>query len=213
MPATPSTAEPAPADWGDRVGDTSLSIASRRRRARHDGFPAHVSVLHPFVPRASLCPASRAALAALVAAHPPFTLRFTRFGHFPGVLHLAPEPHPVLHELSAALRRAWPGALPYRGLFGPEGLPPHLTLATHAAPGTDRAVYGPLEERYGSALPLDAEVTRLSLAVYTAEGTWREESALAPSGASGSRADPGEGPRGSVGGSGAERVRGRASQG
>ncbi|MFF4770336.1 2'-5' RNA ligase family protein [Streptomyces sp. NPDC001255] len=179
MPATPSTAEPAPADWGDRVGDTSLSIRVPAADALvTTGFPAHVSVLHPFVPRASLGPASRAALAALVAAHPPFTLRFTRFGHFPGVLHIAPEPHPVLHELSAALRRAWPGALPYRGLFGPEGLPPHLTLATHAAPGTDRAVYGPLEERYGSALPLHAEVNRLSLTVYTPEGTWREESAL-----------------------------------
>ncbi|MEU6444032.1 2'-5' RNA ligase family protein [Streptomyces sp. NPDC047046] len=179
VPAPSPATEPAPADWGDRVGDTSLSIRVPAADALvRTGFPAHVSVLHPFVPRSSLGPASRAALAALVAAHPPFTLRFARFGHFPGVLHLAPEPHPVLHALSAALRRAWPQAVPYRGLFGPDGLPPHLTLATHAAPGTDRAVYGPLEEEYGAALPLHAGVSRLSLTVYTAEGEWREESVL-----------------------------------
>ncbi|WP_433339871.1 2'-5' RNA ligase family protein [Streptomyces sp. CA-253872] len=181
MPATPPATEPAPAspDWGDREGDTSLSIRVPAADALvTTGFPAHVSVLHPFVPRASLGPPHRAALAALVAAHPPFTLRFTRFGHFPGVLHLAPEPHRVLQELTAALRRAWPQAVPYRGLFGPAGLPPHLTLATHAEPGTDRAVYGPLEETYGAVLPLHAEVRELSLTVYTAQGEWREESTL-----------------------------------
>nr|WP_199806521.1 2'-5' RNA ligase family protein [Streptomyces sp. NRRL F-5630] len=186
VPATRPATEPT-ADWGDRVGDTSLSVrVPAADPLVTTGFPAHVSVLHPFVPRASLGPASRAALAALVAAHPPFTLRLTRFGHFPGVLYLAPDPHPVLDRLTTALRRAWPDAVPYRGLFGPGGLPPHLTLATHAAPGTDRAVYGPLEAEYGTALPLHAEVSRLSLTVYTAAGEWREESAL-PLGGEGAR--------------------------
>lgn len=172
---------PAEADgegWGDRPGDTALSL----RIPRADplvtaGFPAHVTLLYPFVHESRLDPGARRELARLCRAHPAFGLGFARFGRYPGVLYLEPEPHDPVLALRAALRERWPEAVPYRGIFGPEGLPPHLTLANHEGPGTCASAYDALERRYAGELPIHTRVTAVHLIVWR-EGAWQDADVL-----------------------------------
>ncbi|MFE9253238.1 2'-5' RNA ligase family protein [Streptomyces sp. NPDC007088] len=164
--------------WGDRPGDTALTLRVPEADSLVTaGFPAHVTLLYPFVHESRLVPGARRELARLCRAHPAFTLRFARFGRYPGVLYLEPEPHEPVLALRAALRERWPEAVPYRGLFGPGGLPPHLTLAHHERPGTYPSAYDALERRYAEKLPLCTRVAVVHLIVRR-EGAWQDADVL-----------------------------------
>lgn len=101
--------------WPDIPGDTALTIripeADPLVRA---GFPAHVTVLYPFVLESRLDDPAHRDLSGILAGHPPFTLTFAGFGRYPGVLYLDPHPHaPVKgphHGPHPALART--GAVP-----------------------------------------------------------------------------------------------------
>lgn len=173
--------------WGDVDGDTALTLRVPVADVLVSaGFPAHVTLLYPFVHSALLHTGARADLAALCAARPAFDLGFAAFGRYPGVLYLDPAPHAPVLALRAALARRWPEAVPYRGLFGPLGLPPHLTLANHEGPETFEAAYDLLERRYAPALPFTAHVAGVHLIVRE-DGRWRDEAVL-PLGPAGARA-------------------------
>ena len=123
--------------WPDVPGDTALTIRIPEADAFvRAPFPAHITVLYPFLPAARITPEVHAELAALFADRPPFVLTFAEFRRYPGVLYLPPAPDHPVRALTRAVRERWPEAVPYRGVFGPEGLDPHLTLANDEGPET-----------------------------------------------------------------------------
>ncbi|MET7363057.1 2'-5' RNA ligase family protein [Streptomyces sp. NPDC005562] len=161
--------------WPDLPGDTALTIrVPEANPLVTAGFPAHVTVLYPFLNESRLTASTDAELRALFAAHAPFTLTFGAFRRYPGVLYLPPAPDTPVRALTRSVTARWPEAVPYRGIFDPP-LAPHLTLANHEGPDTYEAAYDALESRFASALPLTAEVTTVDLIATDGPGRgWRD---------------------------------------
>lgn len=160
--------------WPDVPGDTALTInvpeADPLVRA---GFPAHVTVLYPFLPAARIDAAVDGRLTALFASHRQFALHFREFRRHPGVLMLDPDPARPLLALTKDLRERWPELVPYRGVFGDEGLDPHLTVSRAEGPEEYQAAYDALESEYAPLLPLHAYVREVRLIIW--DGTaWQD---------------------------------------
>ncbi|WP_255946925.1 2'-5' RNA ligase family protein [Streptomyces odontomachi] len=171
--AEPAGSEDAAAGWPDVPGDTAFTIrvpaADPLVRAP---FPAHVTVLYPFVHESRINAAVDRELAALFAGHDAFTLTFDTFKRYPGVLYLDPWPHQPVTALAKALTRRWPEAVPYRGIFG-AGLAPHLTIANDQPPATQDAAYDALQAELAPRLPLSCRVSSVHLIVW--DGTrWQD---------------------------------------
>lgn len=165
--------EPAMEGWPDVPGDTALTIkvpeADPLVRA---GFPAHVTVLYPFVHQSRLDAVAHRELSALFAAHDAFDLTFAEFARYPGVLYLDPWPHAPVTALAKDLTRRWPDAVPYRGIFDPP-LAPHLTVANSAGSATQDAAYDALQAELAPLLPLNCHVRAVHLIVW--DGTrWQD---------------------------------------
>ncbi|MFE1951601.1 MULTISPECIES: 2'-5' RNA ligase family protein [Streptomyces] len=162
--------EPDDGGWPDVAGDTALTIHVPEADALvRTPSRAHVTVLYPFLPLPRLTGAPDARLAALFASVRPFTLTFRETRRWPGVLYLPPEPDDPLRALTKAVRDLWPEAVPYRGVFGHEGLDPHLTLAS--GDGTDAL---PARD-FTAALPVRTRVEEVRLIVTDGPGTgWRD---------------------------------------
>ncbi|MFJ8823404.1 2'-5' RNA ligase family protein [Streptomyces sp. NPDC102467] len=165
MPTTPATD-----GWPDVPGDTALTIHIPEADAlARTGARAHVTVLYPFLPWSSVTGETEAALRSVLAATPPFTLTFQEIRRWPGVIYLHPSPADPLRALTKSLRERWPEAVPYRGIFGDEGLDPHLTLAS--GDGTDDIPSSAFDHH----LPLRSEVRSIRLIVTDGPGTgWRD---------------------------------------
>ncbi|MEW2523172.1 2'-5' RNA ligase family protein [Actinacidiphila alni] len=134
-----------------------------------EGVPPHLTVLYPFLPAGRIDERTRAELAGIFAGHAPFEVRFPRFGRFPGLLWLAPEPDGPVRALTSAVVARWPEAPPYGGAFGDPA--PHLTVAQ----GQSDAVCAAAEEECAGALPgLRTRVAEVRLVVF--DGTrWAED--------------------------------------
>ncbi|GHE39128.1 hypothetical protein GCM10018785_05900 [Streptomyces longispororuber] len=162
--------------WPDTVGDTALTIkvpeADPLVRA---GFPAHVTVLYPFLHESRVDARVERDLSTLFAAHAAFELTFTEFGRYPGVLYLDPWPHDPVVALTKDLTGRWPEAVPYRGIFG-AGLAPHLTVANSEGPATQDAAYAALEAELTPALPLTCAVAAVHLITWDG-ARWRDRTA------------------------------------
>jgi 2'-5' RNA ligase len=142
-----------------------------RWRDRYDphapgGVPAHVTVLYPWLPTAEVTPAEEAALAALIATHPPFTLTFAAFGRFPAALWLAPDPSEPVRRLTRAVVARWPRCTPYQGRF--DGDHPHLTIAD----GRDPTRLTDVTADITPHLPLHTTITAVTLGEETPDGRW-----------------------------------------
>jgi 2'-5' RNA ligase len=91
------------------------------------GVPAHVTVLYPFVPPERVDDGVISDLAGAVSSVACFDVTFARLRWFErSVLWLAPEPADPFVALTAAVQRAFPRYLPYRGAH--PDLVPHLTI-------------------------------------------------------------------------------------
>ncbi|MEV7191760.1 2'-5' RNA ligase family protein [Streptomyces sp. NPDC093510] len=161
--------------WPDLPGDTALTIrvpeANPLVRA---GFPAHVTVLYPFLNTSRFTASTHTDLTDLFAARSPFTLTFSEFRRYPGVLYLSPAPDAPVRALTESLTARWHEAVPYRGIFTPP-LAPHLTLANHEGPATYEAAYDALESALAPALPLTSHVSAVHLIVTDGPGRgWRD---------------------------------------
>jgi 2'-5' RNA ligase len=105
-------------------------------RARYDtqfvDNPAHVTVLFPWIPPASLTEADLDSVGELAKSWQPFEVSFTRFGRFQDadVHYLAPEPADPFLALTEDLCAVWPEYPPYEGAFAE--VVPHLTVSTSA---------------------------------------------------------------------------------
>ncbi|OEJ60072.1 hypothetical protein BGM19_20830 [Streptomyces agglomeratus] len=176
--------------WPDVAGDTALTIkvpeADPLVRA---GFPAHVTVLYPFLHESRIDGPVHHELRALFRSHDAFDLTFAEFARYPGVLYLAPRPAGPIRALTRELTGRWPEAVPYRGLFG-EGLDPHLTVANHEGPETWERTYDALETECASALPVTSRIAAVHLIVRDGD-RWRDRTAY-PLGGVGEVGEAGE---------------------
>ncbi|WP_328707887.1 2'-5' RNA ligase family protein [Streptomyces mesophilus] len=160
--------------WAHALGETALTILlpDADPLIRED-FPAHVSVLFPFLHRDRIDPSVRRRLGELMRTHEPFGLTFSEFGRYPGVLYLDPWPADPVRALTKSVVEAWPECAPYRGIFGEDGLQPHLTLANSLGPEAAPAVYDALEAALAPLLPLTVTVRHVTLVTW--DGTaWRD---------------------------------------
>jgi 2'-5' RNA ligase len=121
-----------------------------------NGVPAHVTVLYPFVPAAEVDEALLADLRTLVAGFPSFAFELRECRHFPGVLYLAPDPPEPFVALTEAVVAAYPGYLPYEGVFA--DVVPHLTVAEG-----EHTVLGRAEGEIRQLLPIAAEAREIVL--------------------------------------------------
>ncbi|WP_415953384.1 2'-5' RNA ligase family protein [Streptomyces sp. KLOTTS4A1] len=154
--------------WGHALGDTALTILiPEADPLMREPFPAHVSVLFPFLHESRTDAVVRRRLGELLRGHESFELTFAEFGRYPGVLYLEPWPADPVTALTKSVVAAWPQCAPYGGIFGEDGLRPHLTLANSAAPGSGQAAaYDALEAELAPCLPLTVTVREVTLVTW-----------------------------------------------
>ncbi|WP_329172822.1 2'-5' RNA ligase family protein [Streptomyces sp. NBC_01477] len=160
--------------WPDVPGDTALSVrvpeADSLVRA---GFPAHVTVLYPFLHASRIDTGVEDRLTALFGSRERFTLHFREFRRHPGALMLDPSPVDPVRALIKDVRDEWPELIPYRGIFGDEGLDPHMTVSRGEGPDEYEAAYDALESEFASLLPLSSSVREVRLIIW--DGTaWQD---------------------------------------
>jgi 2'-5' RNA ligase len=122
------------------------------------GVPAHITLLYPFLPPATIGDDTLAAIAGIAAAEPAFELTLDRIGWFGDtVVWLAPNPARPFHTLTAALTARFPQAPPYGGAF--DEIVPHLTIGE----GGPRPTLQAAAAAVGTHLPITTTVTTIRL--------------------------------------------------
>ncbi len=154
-------AEPLVHDWRGK-GDPS---------AAH-GVPAHVTLLHPFLPSSQVDDGVLAELGWFFRGVDAFDVVFDRVGRFEGagVVYLAAA-GPALTELSRALALRWPECPPYDGKVDVGDLVAHLTIV-HTE---DRALRQSAGDAVSPQLPLVARASTASLWICDDAGAWAEQ--------------------------------------
>ncbi|MFJ3727229.1 2'-5' RNA ligase family protein [Streptomyces sp. NPDC090045] len=155
-------AEPVVRAWRERLDPSA-----------HDGVPAHVTVLFPFLDESRVDEHVHSALAELLGRHQAFDLRFEKCGRFPDVLYLVPEPDTRLRQLTQAVADRWPEAPPYGGRFAE--VVPHLTIA-QGEEGV--APLKEIEADLAGGLPFTSRVSSVELMVHDGTG-WQERASFA----------------------------------
>jgi 2'-5' RNA ligase len=168
---------PHPAEAYYRSHDTALIVpipeaeaAVGTWRSRFDpsarfGVPAHVTVLHPFVPWSELGDELLEAAGTVVRRHPSFSASLVRVERRSGVVWLRVEPEDDLRALTAAVWEHWPDYPPYEGRF--EDVIPHLTIAESG----EGEVPEEVDADVAGHLPIRFRATGVDLVRYTA-GRW-----------------------------------------
>jgi 2'-5' RNA ligase len=133
------------------------------------GMPAHVTILYPWKPAATITTSDRTALAELARLLPAVELSFARFGRFDETLWLDPQPADPIRRLIDAVVARWPDYPPYGGQFAV--VVPHLTVADGFGPDTLQHVVDDLEPQ----LPRTTRVPELTL-MHCASGRWSVDS-------------------------------------
>ncbi|WUU43352.1 2'-5' RNA ligase family protein [Streptomyces sp. NBC_00659] len=140
--------------------------------AVRSGMPAHVTVLFPFLPESRFDCDTLAAIDAILGRHKPFEARFERFGRFPGILYLAPEPATSFRALTEAIVDSWPETPPFGGEFAE--IVPHLTIAQ----GQDDTVLDKAEADLRVRLPVVSRVASVDLLVHDGS-RWQQRASFA----------------------------------
>jgi 2'-5' RNA ligase len=158
---------------GSSTGQSALLVAVPEAEAlvqsirggsgSHDGLPAHVTVLFPFLAPASVSADVLDRLRETFRRHLPFAFSLTGVDTFPGVVWLAPEPGGPFLALTESVVRAWPDLVPYgdptlRGVA-------HLTVGR----GRLRRSWRSLIE---AAVPIEARATEVLLMTEEGAGSW-----------------------------------------
>ncbi|WP_243788164.1 2'-5' RNA ligase family protein [Saccharopolyspora gloriosae] len=160
MPAVGTTAVVFPVPGADAL---LRAVAERFPGAVRTGFPAHITVLYPFLQMSDVDDEVVAELAAMVARRHPLRVEFAVADeprHLDeGFVALRPEPDAALRELTAELCARW-GLLPYGGAYGEAE--PHVTVALDVTPPQARAI----AERAAGDLPPPADLDEAWLVVF-----------------------------------------------
>ena len=161
-----------PGDWHSAllVAVPEAEPVVREHRARHDssardGVPAHLTVLYPFLPPASIDGAVLASLRRVFAGFAPFDVTLDRVSWFGAdVVWLAPRDDEPFRARTGAAFAAFPGCPPYGG--GYADVIPHLTIGDQGDPGALRAA----AEAVRGHLPVGARVAEVALMAGPAPG-------------------------------------------
>ncbi len=155
------------------VPEAELLVAGLR--ARFDpsaalGVPAHITVLHPFMPPAQVTRELLEHVATALRGLAAFDFVLARVARFRGVLYLAPEPAARFVALTESLVRAFPQWPPFGGAH--DRIVPHLTVAQG-----DEALLQQAEAGLRAALhehgPVTAPCRELCL-LHNAGGHWAQ---------------------------------------
>jgi 2'-5' RNA ligase len=143
------------------VPEAEPAVAQHRQRldpSAADGVPAHITVLGPFMPTATIDAPVLAKLERLFAGASRFRFHLDRTDWFGDeVLWLAPhDPRPFV-ALTRRVHEAFPGFPPFEGQFG--DVVPHLTVGQRHPVIDLRAA----EIAVQPHLPLDAHATAVTL--------------------------------------------------
>ena len=167
----------------DRVGERSaivvpIGLPAALEVIRRDhvdnarlGVPAHVTLLFPFVPAVSMTAADVDRAGAAIGRTASFDVALrdvTTFEPTPtkeGVVWLAPEPAAPFIAMTESLVAAFPGYLPYEGLY--DTVIPHLTLAN-----VDVDLPA-LVAAAAPELPFSRRVEAAAVLIEDASGRWR----------------------------------------
>ena len=141
-------------------------IRRRWDRAALAGAEAHVTILYPFLPCASLERPVHAELAAITRGVIPFDVRFERVRRFDGLVWIEPEPATAFVALISTIVARWPDHPPYGGAF--DEVIPHLTVVE-----SDSAPLDTVEAIAQGAVPFEGRAERLELWCQDAAGRWR----------------------------------------
>ena len=131
------------------------------------GVPAHVTILFPFVPAASLGREERAALIDISARRSAFVVRFDAVEQRDAMVWLVPSDQAPFLELTAAVGRRWPEHRPYGGIH--DVLIAHLTLVEN----DDRTVREEAVSLAREIGPFEAVAGELRVITESNAGTWR----------------------------------------
>jgi hypothetical protein len=177
------TAQVSAASWTAlivEVPEAEAVVHSHRLRldaTAELGVPAHVTVLFPFAPLATVDDVMLGRLTELFGRVPAYSYRFSHTSWFGDeVLWLAPDASPRFGELTRLVCEAFPGYPPYGGRYG--DVIPHLTVADRRPVEEMRAAERAIQAR----LPVHSVVREITLMAADDSGRWRREAAFALSG-------------------------------
>ena len=136
------------------------------------GLPAHVTVLFPFAPAATIDAELHAQVAEHFATFPAFRAELTRVGRFDAHVWLAPEPHERFIALLAGTYARFPLFPPYGDAFAEPV--PHLTIAEVGPDWSIEQVTEEAESALGPGLPFAFDVDRIGLFEELTDGTWQQ---------------------------------------
>ena len=145
-------------------------------------LPAHITILFPLVPGATVDDGLLDELQALYAQHAQFSYALASVRSFPGVVWLAPQPSAPFHDLIARTRAAFPDHPPY----GDPALAqvPHCTIGVDDDPVRLEAMAEEVVAGLGPSLPIPCEATSACLLEERADGTWSTRASFPFEGAS-----------------------------
>jgi hypothetical protein len=156
-----------------RLPAALTALRLRESASARASVPAHVTVLFPFLPPASIDGDVLARVAAIAGSVPAFDVAFREVRRFEpggaapeGVVWLAPEPATPFNALIAAVFSAFPDHPPYGGVH--EETIPHVTIAAD-----DRGHMDAVEEEASRRLPFRRRATAAALIVEGDDGHWR----------------------------------------
>ncbi len=133
-----------------------------------DGVPAHITLLHPFVPPERLDADVRRVIASVAAAHGAFVFDLAGKARWPGTVYVRVEPATPFVRLQADLARAFP-AFPIYGSEADFEFVPHVTVAERAAADDPRSVGDPA----WTGLPRSGRVQAVEVIARGEGGRWR----------------------------------------
>jgi 2'-5' RNA ligase len=153
-----------------RVPEAEPLVADLRAsfdRSAALGIPAHVTLIHPFVPTDALDDHTREELATVCAAVTAFSFQLVAVARFPSTVYLRPEPVHPFHELIDALQSRFPAHPPYSGEF--DEVVPHVTVAqSHDGELLDR-----IGAEIAGGLPIRARAHEAVLMLEQPDSRWR----------------------------------------
>ncbi len=131
------------------------------------GIPAHITVLYPFVPPIKATSQTRDALTQLAAETDCFSVTITSLAQWEITTYLDLEPEAPVRSLTYRIFDRWPNYPPYGDvdLY----IQPHMALAQGVIPSDVEATALPY-------LPVEAEITHLTMMVRRWSGRWKIDS-------------------------------------
>ncbi|NNF53258.1 MAG: hypothetical protein HKN03_02340 [Acidimicrobiales bacterium] len=128
------------------------------------GIPAHITVLYPFIRPPKITSQTRDELAQLAAATDRFEVTITSLAQYEITTYLNLEPEEPIRTITYRIFEQWPNYPPYGDID--LYIQPHMALAQGVIPSDVESTALP-------HLPVNAEITHLTVMVRRWSGRWK----------------------------------------